>query len=102
MAGGLSVRVSKRPLDSDAMFTVRSRGNVVELTLNSTHEIFVAFEMPFERHAGQTNGAGLIEVLLAAWALYEDSVPGGPSRRAVEDIRLLWGRRALEVLRDSE
>ena len=42
----------------------------------------------------------MLELLLEAWALYEDSIPGGSSRRAAEDIRLLWGRRATELLRD--
>lgn len=101
LASGLSVRVSRRPLDSDAMFTVRSMGNVVELVLNSMHDVFSEFDMPFADN-GRGAESNLLEVLLAAWALYEDSVPGGSARRALEDTRLLWGRRVVEVIRDSD
>lgn len=102
LASGLTIRISRRPLDSDAFVTVRSAGNVLELVLNSTHELFGELPMPFRDDAGDSGYQRLVEVLLEAWALYEDSVPGGPARRATEDARLLWGRRVLEILRDSD
>jgi hypothetical protein len=87
-------------MDSDAFFTVRSSGNSVELILNSTHELFDTLPFPFdENDAGPMS---LVEVLLSAWALYEDAVPGGSMRRALEDVRLLWGRRSIELLRDCD
>lgn len=102
MASGLTVSVNRRPLDSDAFFTVRSAGNTVTLTLNSTHQLFADLPMPFETGEGEKNFRVLCEFLLTAWALYEDGLPGGSAKRAMEDARLLWGRRAIEVLRDRE
>lgn len=102
LSSGLTIKVSRRPLDSDAFFSVRSAGNLLELILNSTHEIFGELPMPFRDDVPDGGSQRLLEVLLQAWALYEDSIPGGPARRATQDARLLWGRRALEILRDSE
>lgn len=100
MSSGLTVAVHRRPLDSDAFFTVRSAGNTITLTLNSTHEIFGDLPLPFESGVGGEGFRELCEVLLTAWALYEDGLPGGSTKRATEDARMLWGRRAIEVLRD--
>lgn len=100
MASGLTVAVNRRPLDSDAFFTVRSAGNTVTLTLNSTHELFDDLPVPFETGGREEDFMILCEVLLSAWALYEDGLPGGSAKRAMEDARLLWGRRVIEVLRD--
>jgi hypothetical protein len=101
MSSGLTVSVNRRPLDSDAFFSVRSAGNKVTLTLNSTHELFADLPLPFEEGVKDEGFKELCEILLSAWALYEDSLPGGSAKRATEDARLLWGRRAIEVLRDQ-
>lgn len=100
LASGVVLKVSRRPLDTHAFFSVKSAGNEVELILNSTHELFGEHPMPFEEEVAGPHYKRLLELLLEAWALYEDSIPGGSSRRAAEDIRLLWGRRATELLRD--
>lgn len=100
LSSGLTVAVNRRPLDSDAFFTVRSAGNTITLTLNSTHQLFTDLPVPFESNSPDDDFGTLCEVLLSAWALYEDGLPGGSSKRAIEDVRLLWGRRAIEVLRD--
>ena len=100
LASGVVLKVSRKPLDTHAFFSVRSAGNEIELILNSMHELFSEHPMPFEEDAAGAQYKRLLELLLEAWALYEDSIPGGSSRRAAEDIRLLWGRRATELLRD--
>jgi len=102
LSSGLKISVSRRPLDSDAFFTVRSAGNVITLTINSTHELFSELPMPFADDQKHASYRELCEVLLAAWALYEDGLPGGSTKRATQDARLLWGRRATEMLRDAE
>lgn len=101
LASGVVLKVSRRPLDTHAFFSVKSAGNEVELILNSTHELFSAYPMPFEEDTAGPQYKRLLELLLEGWALYEDSIPGGSSRRAAEDIRLLWGRRATELLRED-
>lgn len=100
MSSGLTVAVNRRPLDSDAFFSVRSAGNIITLTFNSTHELFAELPIPFETAENGGDFKSLCEVLISAWALYEDGLPGGSAKRATEDARLLWGRRAIEVLRD--
>jgi hypothetical protein len=103
LASGVTLKVSRRLLDSAALFSVRSAGNIVELVLNSGHEVFATMPMPFEDPESSDEGfKSLVEILLQAWALYEDSVFGGASRRAAEDVRLLWGRRIIELLRDVD
>lgn len=101
LASGVTLKVSRRPLDTHAVFTVKSVGNVIELILNSGHELFAELPMPFDDGLPEGDYQALAEVLLQAWALYEDSIPGGPSRRSAEETRLLWGRRIIELLRDS-
>lgn len=100
MSSGLVVSVNRRPLDSDAFFSVRSAGNTLTLTLNSTHELFAELPLPFDPDEPGEGYKRLCEVLIAGWALYEDGLPGGAAKRAMEDARLLWGRRVIEVLRD--
>lgn len=102
LSNGLTINVNRRPLDSDALFTVRSAGNAITLTLNSMHELFSVLPMPFESGTSDAGYKELCEILLSAWALYEDSLPGGSTKRATEDARLLWGRRAIEMLRERD
>lgn len=102
LASGVTLKVSRWPLDTHALFTVKSAGNSVELIFNSAHEVFASLPMPFDDEVPDGDYRALAEILLEAWALYEDSIPGGPSRRAAEDTRLLWGRRLIELLRDRD
>lgn len=102
LSSGVVISVTRRPLDSDAFFSVRSAGNTVTLTLNSAHELFTTLPMPFDDRSDDASYKELCEVLLSAWALYEDGLPGGSTKRATEDARLLWGRRVIEMLREQE
>ncbi|BCO83704.1 hypothetical protein P6281_10595 [Mycobacterium sp. 5-140-3-2] len=101
LSSGVVIAVNRRPLDSDAFFTIRSAGNTITVTLNSTHELFTSMPTPFEENKDSSPYKKLCEVLLSAWALYEDALPGGSIKRATEDARLLWGRRVIEMLRES-
>lgn len=102
LSSGLTIAVNRRPIDSDAFFSVRSAGNTITLTLNSTHELFADLPTPFETTLdGEAGYKQLCEILLGAWALYEDGLPGGSAKRATEDARLLWGRRVIEMLREQ-
>lgn len=101
LSSGVTISVNRLPLDSDAFFTVRSAGNTITLTLNSTHELFAKMPMPFEYNDDASPYKRLCEVLLSSWVLYEDGLPGRSNKRATEDARLLWGRRVIEMLRES-
>lgn len=102
LESGVTIRVRRRPLDTDAFFSVKSAGNGVELVINSAHEMFGVLPMPFDSDSEDSPYRALTEVLLAGWALYEDSSAGGSATRAMEDARLLWGRRVIEILHESE
>jgi hypothetical protein len=102
MSSGLSIVVNRRPLDSEAFFTVRSAGNTVTLTLNASHELFASLPMPFDEQLLNSDYKALCETLLSAWALFEDGLPVGSARRAAEDARLHWGRRAVEMIREND
>lgn len=102
LASGLTIRVTKRAMDTDSFFAVKSVGSVLELTLNSSHELFSSLPMPFEAATSDDGDLGIAEVLLAAWALHEDATPDGPHRRALQDARYYWGRRSIEMLRDAD
>jgi len=98
LSSGLTIAVNRRPIDSDAFFSVRSAGSTITLTLNSTHELFADLPTPFDSVQDEVGYKELCEILLSAWALYEDGLPGGSAKRATEDARLLWGRRTIDML----
>jgi hypothetical protein len=102
LSNGLTIRIQRRALDTDAFFTVKSSGNTIELILNSVHEVFSRLPTPFDddQPDGSSPYRELIEVLLASWALYEDSSSGTNAKRTLEDARLFWGRRAIEMMRE--
>ena len=101
LSSGLTLRMSRRALDSDAFFSVRSSGNVVELILNSTHEAFDRLPTPFDQvSADDASYKELAEMMLAAWALHEDAATGTAAKRSLEDVRHFWGRRLVEVMRE--
>lgn len=102
LSSGLSMVVNRRPLDSEAFFTVRSAGRKIILTLNSSHELFGNLPLPFDTQLGNSDYKALCETLLSAWALFEDGLPVGSARRAMEDARLHWGRRTVEMLREND
>jgi len=96
LASGATLRVVRQPLDSAAFFTVRSQGADLQLVFNSTHELFERLPMPFDSETGD-DYRQLAELVLAAWAIQEAEAPTA-SRRGLEDARLFWGRRVLELL----
>lgn len=101
LENGVVLRISRRPMDTDALFSVRSSGDAVQLVVNSTHEFYSELPDLFDDRQPASPYRKALEVLFEAWALYEDGVPGGPAKRSVEDVRLLWGRRAIQVLKET-
>lgn len=102
LSTGTQLRVRCRSLDSDAVFSVRGIGSNLELTLNSTHEVFDGSPLPFVQADDEAGYKKLLEILLKAWALHEDGTMIEKERRALQETRLLWGRRVYEVLRENE
>lgn len=98
LSNGVLLRVSKHSMDSDAPFSVRSAGYAIELQLNSAHELFRKLPIPFDSEDDEPGYKQLAEVLLAAWAVYEDSIPGDSERRSATDARHMWGRSTIHAL----
>jgi hypothetical protein len=96
LGSGSVLRVVRRPLDSTAVFTVNQVGRDLQLVLNSAHEVFADLPMPFDDDGENGDYKRLLELLLAAWAVYEAEVPGGRMRRELEDARLMWGRTLIK------
>lgn len=97
---------------SPAFFDVQSRGGSVIVALNTTHPAYkhlvevlqkevttASVEELQERLALARDG---LELLLFAWARYEDEQPDGPRRTRAQEARYDWGRVAREFLEDEE
>jgi hypothetical protein len=101
LANGLQFRVVAQPSDSQAFFTIRSSGATLSLVVNSGHELFSDFPMPFADDDRPWGARALLELLLESWALHEATASSGDKRR-LEETRMLWGRHAVELLEKGE
>lgn len=101
LANGLDFRVIAEPSDSEAFFTVRAGGAALALVVNSSHELFRDYPLPFSEDDRPWGARALLELLLESWALHEAGAASG-DRRRLEETRLLWGRMATKLLEDPE
>lgn len=100
---GLKYRMDVASLEGGAFFSVQPRGGVLLVTLNTDHPAYDLLlgardpqDLPDDpeklKEKLQAAQSGL-ELLLFAWARYEDEQPG-ESRRQTQNIRHDWGRMA--------
>lgn len=105
---GLKYRVETSPLEAGAFFSVQSRGGVLLVTLNSEHPAYELLlgakdpaEMPDDvgelKRRLQAAQEGL-EMMLFAWARYEDEQVVAEKRRQAQNLRHDWGRMAESFL----
>lgn len=100
----LKYRIETSPLEAGAFFSVHSKGGVLLVTLNSEHPAY-------ELLLGAQDPAGLpddveqlksklkaaqegLEMMLFAWARYEDEQVLAEKRRQAQNLRHDWGRMA--------
>lgn len=100
LAKGLQLVVRQRPLDTEALFSVKSLGNEVELTLNAAHPAFTRLPLPFQDDGADDPFRRMLELLLEAWALCEDDLQGEQDRRAARALRNGWGRQLSELVQE--
>ncbi len=104
---GFKYQVNDAPIDGGAFFSVQPRGGVLLVTLNTDHPAYDLLkgarrpeDLPTEsaalRDALEEAHSGL-ELLLFAWARYEDE-QSGESRDAAQSARYDWGRMARRFL----
>jgi hypothetical protein len=102
--GGLKYRMDTDALEAGAFFSVQSRGGVLLVTLNSEHpayELLLGAKDPSDlpddpeqlKSKLQSAQEGL-EMMLFAWARYEDEQMSSEKRRQAQNIRHDWGRMA--------
>ena len=108
---GLKYTFVEANLASPAFFDVKPRGGAVIVSLNINHPAYnhlvellqVDVEAPDEdelrtRLVSAREG---LELLLMAWARFEDEQPDGPRRSRAQEARWDWGRMAREFLIDE-
>lgn len=104
---GLKYRIEVASLEGGAFFSVQPRGGVLLVTLNTDHPAYGLLlgaqqpgEMPddadslAEKLQAAQNG---LEMMLFAWARYEDE-QAGERRRQAQNVRHDWGRMAENFL----
>lgn len=105
---GLKYRIEVGSLEGGAFFSVQPRGGVLLVTLNTDHpayELLLGAQDPsqlpddpealIERLQAAQQG---LEMMLFAWARYEDEQPPD-MRRQTQNVRYDWGRLAEDFLR---
>ena len=107
---GFKYIFAKASLDTPAFFNVTSRGGVIIVTLNTNHPAYSHLVETLERNEDGDEDAlkerlatardGL-QLLLMAWARYEDEQPTTKSRDIIKDARWDWGRVASQFLEED-
>ena len=105
---GLKYRMDVSSLEGGAFFSVQPRGGVLLVTLNTDHPAYDLLlgakdpeSLPDDPQAlkGKLQSAqeGL-EMMLFAWARYEDEQSSPEQRRSAQNVRHDWGRMAENFL----
>lgn len=108
---GLKYTLTKSSLSSPAFFDVRTRGGAMIVSLNVDHPAYQhsleilqqdldALDENKLKESIATARNGL-ELLLFAWARYEDEQTDGRRRSQAQDVRWDWGRMARDFLDDE-
>ncbi|QZY29686.1 ATP-binding protein [Nocardioides coralli] len=101
---GLKYRMDVASLEGGAFFSVQPRGGVLLVTLNTDHpayELLLGAQDPASlpgdpealKEKLQAAQSGL-EMMLFAWARYEDEQTSVEQRRSAQNVRHDWGRMA--------
>ncbi|PEG34376.1 ATP-binding protein [Mycolicibacterium agri] len=100
---GLKYRMEVASLEGGAFFSVQPRGGVLLVTLNTDHPAYSLLlgardpkdlpEDPDKLKERLLSAQSGLEMMLFAWARYEDEQPSD-QRRIAQNIRYDWGRMA--------
>ncbi len=100
------------PLSTAAFFEVKERGGAINVILNMKHPAYKNLVEIIEEDIDEADLETLrsrlgkarrgLELLLMAWARYEDEQPEGKLKQAAQDARYDWGRIARQFLEDKE
>lgn len=109
---GLKYTFVEAPLDSPAFFSVKPKGGIIILTLNTKHPAYKNLVEVLEDNIEDAdintlrtrlaNSLDALKLLLMAWARYEDEQPEGIRKQNAQDARIDWGRLARRFLENEE
>lgn len=93
----IKFRFSHADVPGFHIFDVSTAGGVILITLNSRHPVHGRiFEALQREDEAEAEYAREVLSLIAAWARMEDEAPSEKVRVGIEDIRLQWGRMAMD------
>ncbi len=97
--------------DSDAFFSVKSKGGSIVVTLNMNNPAYTNLVEVLEKNVDEVDNQTLknrlikaldgLELLLMAWARYEDEQPEGDLKKMARRARNDWGIIAGEFLKSE-
>ncbi len=111
VGSGLKYTFTKSSVATPAFFNVQSRGGVVIISLNVDHPAYTHLVEVLQKDSDYLNEEEVrenlsnarqgLELLLIAWARYEDE-QSGTKREQTQDVRWDWGRVARDFLYEEE
>lgn len=101
----------KADLQTPEFFTVRPKGGVLLIGLNTNHPAYEHLVTLLEEGEQETDLERLksrvrqsfegLKLLLEAWARYEDELTDGPRKQRAQEARLQWGIVARQFFQSS-
>jgi hypothetical protein len=111
VSAGQKFEFFKADIHTPEFFTVRPRGGVILIGLNTNHPAYDNLVTLLEVGEDEGDTEALkkrlkqsyegLKLLLEAWARYEDEVADGPRKQRAQDARLEWGRVARQFFEES-
>ncbi len=111
VGSGLKYTFTKSSVSTPAFFHVKSRGGVVIISLNVDHPAYTHLVEVLQKDSDSmsedelrenlSNARQGLELLLIAWARYEDE-QNDRKRQQTENVRWDWGRVARDFLYEEE
>lgn len=100
----IKFRFRHADISGQTIFDVNTTGGVILITLNTRHPVHKRlFEiLQSEDQAAETSYPKEVLSLIAAWARLEDEAPSEKVRSSIEDLRLQWGRMAMDFFEAEE
>lgn len=100
----IKFRFRHADIAGQTIFDVNTTGGVILITLNTRHPVHLKLFQALRDEDDTTDNTYAREVLslIAAWARLEDEAPSDKMRTAIEDLRLQWGRMAMDFFEAEE
>lgn len=109
---GFKYTFARAHFNGPAFFDVTSKGGAIIISLNTEHPAYTHLVEVLESEVENANADDLrgrlqrardgLELLLMAWARYEDEQPDGNPRTRASGARWDWGRMASQFLEDDD